>query len=83
MRMAAPRGSEAAAARVTAAHLLASRLAQEGRLAAGWTAEDAERTLVILTSFQTFDLPFTGQRLPAAAVRDQVLKLADRLLATP
>jgi AcrR family transcriptional regulator len=64
------------AARSEAADLLANRLANDGRLARGWSIEDARRALVILTSFQTFDVLFTGQGLAAEVVSELVVKLA-------
>jgi len=57
---------------------LARRLRDEGELRAGVSAEQAEHTLWMLTSFESFDLLFTGRRLPADHVATLLIAAAER-----
>jgi AcrR family transcriptional regulator len=59
---------------------LAERLAEEGRLRAGCSLEDAVQTLWLLSSFEAFDQLFSGRELGAEAVADALADLAERAL---
>jgi len=57
---------------------LARRLREEGELRAGVTAEEAERILWVLTSFESFDLLFTGLGLGPGAAAELLTATAER-----
>jgi AcrR family transcriptional regulator len=59
---------------------LAGRLAEQGYLRKGVSVEEAENILWVLTSFESFDLLYTGRRLPTDAVADLLIATADRAL---
>lgn len=61
---------------------LVERLATAGRLARGWTPEDAVACLMVLTSLEAFEtLTVSNQRTPAAA-GDLLAAMSTVLLAT-
>jgi AcrR family transcriptional regulator len=63
---------------------LARRLAEQGELRTGVTVEEAENILWLLTSFESFDLLYTGRRLSSEAVANLLIATAERaLLAVP
>jgi AcrR family transcriptional regulator len=59
---------------------LAGRLADQELLRPGVSVEDAEHTLWVLTSFESFDLLYTGRRLSTEAVADLLFATAERAL---
>jgi AcrR family transcriptional regulator len=59
---------------------LARRLAEQGALRPGVTAEAAADLLFVLTSFDSFDLLFTGRGLSADAAGDVLVETAERAL---
>ena len=59
---------------------LARRLARHGLLRDGVTASDAAHQLWLLTSFDAFDLLYTGRGLPADEVARVLVDLAERSL---
>jgi len=63
---------------------LARRLARNGMLREGLTAREAAHRLWVLTSFDAFDLLYTGRGLAADAVAEILVDQAERsLLAEP
>jgi AcrR family transcriptional regulator len=61
---------------------IAKQLGEQGHLRPGIAVADAERTLWVLTSFEAFDLLFTGKRLSARAVSELMVATAERALCT-
>ena len=59
---------------------LAGRLAEQGVLREGLSAEDAERVLWVLTSFESFDALYTGRGMSTDDVVDLLTDLAERAL---
>jgi hypothetical protein len=59
---------------------LAGRLAEQGVLRADLGVEDAEHILWVLTSFESFDLLFTGRGLPADRATTILIDIAERAL---
>jgi AcrR family transcriptional regulator len=59
---------------------LARRLREAGALRAGVAVEQAENTLWVLTSFDSFDLLFTGRGLPTDSVAELLIATAERSL---
>jgi AcrR family transcriptional regulator len=59
---------------------LAGRLAEQGVLREGLSAEDAERVLWVLTSFESFDSLYTGRGMPTDDVVDLLIEIAERAL---
>jgi hypothetical protein len=59
---------------------LARRLAEQDALRPGVTAEAAADLLWVLTSFDSFDLLFTGRGLSADEVGDVLVEMAERAL---
>jgi len=57
---------------------LARRLEDQGELRPGVSVEQAEHVLWVLSSFESFDLLFTGRGLPAEAVADLLIAAAER-----
>jgi AcrR family transcriptional regulator len=62
---------------------LAGRLAEQDLLRPGMSVEDAEHILWVLTSFESFDLLYTGRGLPLDAVIERLTETAERALMTP
>jgi AcrR family transcriptional regulator len=61
---------------------IAKQLREQGQLRPELSVAEAERTLWVLTSFEAFDLLFTGKRLSARAVSDLLVGTAERALCT-
>ncbi len=61
---------------------LARRLAHQGVLRAGVAVDEAANLLWILTSFDTFDLLYTGRSLPVDKVAAMLVTTAERTLST-
>ena len=59
---------------------LAGRLAEQDLLRPDVSVEDAERILWVLTSFESFDLLYTGRRLSKSAVAELLFATAERAL---
>jgi AcrR family transcriptional regulator len=59
---------------------LAGRLGEQGLLRPGVSVEDAEHTLWVLTSFESFDLLYTGRGLSTEEVTDLLFATAERAL---
>jgi AcrR family transcriptional regulator len=59
---------------------LARRLAEQGVLRPDVTVAEAAHVLWVLTSFDSFDLLYTGRGLPAAEVADILITAAERSL---
>ncbi len=57
---------------------LARRLARQGELRPGVTAEQAAHVLWVMTSFDAFDLLFTGRGLPVEDVSAVLIAAAER-----
>ena len=71
------------AERATGIARLARHLHDQGELRAGVDLEAAESTLWVLTSFESFDLLFTGRGLPADAVSDVLIAAAEGAVCAP
>ena len=59
---------------------LAGRLVEQDLLRPDVSAEDAERILWVLTSFDSFDLLYTGRGMSSEAVADLLFATAERAL---
>jgi AcrR family transcriptional regulator len=59
---------------------LARRLGEQDLLRPGVSVADAEHTLWVLTSFESFDLLYTGRGMSAQAVADLLFATAERAL---
>ena len=59
---------------------LARRLNEQNLLRPGVSVADAEHTLWVLTSFESFDLLYTGRGLSSEAAADLLLATAERAL---
>jgi hypothetical protein len=59
---------------------LADRLDEQGALRAGVTAAEAADLLWVLTSFDSFDLLFTGRGLSVAAAAELLASAAEQSL---
>jgi len=59
---------------------LAGRLLEQGVLREGLGAEDAERVLWVLTSFESFDLLYTGRGLSTDRATEILIDTAERAL---
>jgi AcrR family transcriptional regulator len=59
---------------------LAGRLAEQDLLRPGMSVEDAEHILWVLTSFESFDLLYTGRGLSSSAVAELLFATAERAL---
>lgn len=63
---------------------LARRLAEQGELRPGVSLDEAENVLWVLTSFESFDLLYTGRGLSTEAAAELLIATAERaLLAKP
>ena len=62
---------------------LARRLSEQGYLRTGVTRAEAENVLWVVTSFESFDLLYTGRRLSTDAVADLLIGTAERTLFEP
>jgi AcrR family transcriptional regulator len=68
--------------RAAAMARIARQLQAQGALRPGVAAEEAEHVLWVLTSFESFDLLYTGRDLPVDAVVDILATIAQRALMT-
>jgi AcrR family transcriptional regulator len=59
---------------------LARRLEEQGLLQPDVSVEDAEHILWVLTSFESFDLLYTGRRLSSEEAADLLIDTAERAL---
>lgn len=59
---------------------LAGRLAEQGLLRKGLSAADAAAILWVLTSFESFDLLFTGRDMTEEKATAQIVAMAERAL---
>ena len=59
---------------------VAQRLAEQGKLRKGVTVEDAAHTLWLITSFDAFDLLYTGRKLPVDEVARLLVAMAERAI---
>jgi AcrR family transcriptional regulator len=59
---------------------LAGRLAEQNLLRPDVSVEDAERILWVLTSFESFDLLYTGRGMSSEAAADLLFETAERAL---
>ena len=59
---------------------LARRLAEQGELRPGVSVAEAENILWVVTSFESFDLLYTGRRLSTDAVAELLIATAERAL---
>ena len=59
---------------------LARRLAEQGELRPGLSVAEAENILWVVTSFESFDLLYTGRRLSTDAVAELLIATAERAL---
>ena len=59
---------------------LAGRLAEQGVLRDGVSVEDAEQVLWVLTSFESFDLLYTGRGLSTDRAVELLIDTAERAL---
>ena len=69
--------------RAAAMTRIARRLHEQGVLRAGVGAAEANDVLWVLSSFETFDLLYTGRGLPLDAVVERLTATAERALMTP
>jgi hypothetical protein len=66
--------------RAAAMARLARRLAEQGVLRAGLSAEDAGHVLWVLTSFESFDALYKGRGLSTERAVELLIELAERAL---
>ena len=59
---------------------IAGQLHEQGHLRPGVTAEEANDVLWVITSFESFDLLYTGRGLPVDAVVERLGETAERAL---
>jgi hypothetical protein len=59
---------------------LSRRLAEQGLLRPGVTPEEAADVLWLLTSFESFDLMYSGRRMPVDAIVTTLVTTAERTL---
>jgi len=59
---------------------LAGRLAEQGVLREGLSADDAEQVLWVLTSFESFDSLYTGRGMSTDRAVDLLVDIAERAL---
>ena len=62
---------------------IAHQLHAEDRLRPGVSAEEATDVLWVITSFESFDLLYTGRGLPLETVIERLTATAERALMTP
>ena len=66
--------------RAAAMARIAAQLHEQGHLRPGLSAEEAGDVLWVLTSFESFDLLYTGRGLPLDAVVERLTETAERAL---
>ena len=59
---------------------IAAQLHEQGQLRPGVSAEEANDVLWVITSFETFDLLYSGRGLPLDAVVERLTEIAERAL---
>ena len=69
--------------RAAAMSRIARQLDEQGALLPGVGAEEANDILWVLSSFETFDLLYTGRGLPLDAVVERLTETAERALMNP
>ena len=62
---------------------IAAQLHEQGHLRPGLSAEEAGDVLWVITSFESFDLLYTGRGLPLDAVVERLTETVERALMTP
>ena len=62
---------------------IARQLHEQGHLRPGVSVEEANDVLWVITSFESFDLLYTGRGLPLDAVVERLTATAERALMTP
>ena len=62
---------------------IAAQLHEQGHLREGVSAEEADDVLWVITSFESFDLLYSGRGLPLDAVVERLTATAERALMTP
>ena len=68
--------------RAAAMTRLAAQLHEQGHLRPGVGAEEANDVLWVITSFESFDLLYTGRGLPLDTVVERLTETAERALMT-
>lgn len=69
--------------RAAAMARIAGRLHDQGHLRPGVSVEEAGDVLWLITSFESFDLLYSGRGLPLDAVVERLTQTAERALMTP
>ena len=69
--------------RAAAMARIARRLHEQGHLRPGITVEEANDLLWVITSFESFDLLYSGRGLPLDVVIERLTATAERALMTP
>jgi AcrR family transcriptional regulator len=69
--------------RAAAMARVASQLGEQGYLRPGVSVEEANDILWVITSFESFDLLYTGRGLPLDTVVERLTETAERALMTP
>jgi AcrR family transcriptional regulator len=62
---------------------IAAQLQEQGHLRAGVSVEEANDVLWVITSFESFDLLYSGRGLPLDTVVERLTETAERALMTP
>jgi hypothetical protein len=62
---------------------IAAQLQEQGHLRAGVTVDEANDVLWLITSFESFDLLYTGRGLPLDVVVERLTETVERALMTP
>ena len=62
---------------------IAAQLQEQGHLRAGVSAEEANDVLWVITSFESFDLLYSGRGLPLDTVVERLTETVERALMTP
>ena len=62
---------------------IVAQLHEQGHLRDGVSAEEANDVLWVLTSFESFDLLYSGRGLPLDTVIERLTDAAERALMTP
>jgi AcrR family transcriptional regulator len=69
--------------RAAAMARVAAQLGEQGYLRPGVSVEEANDILWVITSFESFDLLYTGRGLPLDTVVERLTETAERALMTP
>ena len=69
--------------RAAAMARIAGRLHEQGHLRPDVSVDEANDVLWVITSFESFDLLYTGRGLPLDAVVERLTQTAERALMTP